>query len=111
MTSVPLYVCATSSVPVAAALVHAGLPTSAALVFLIAGPATNIATVGAVYKTLGLRQLVIYLAVIILGSLGLAYAFDFVVTSTDQRMHHEHMNVFSQICGVALMLLFHQFLY
>ncbi|HPM83129.1 MAG TPA: permease, partial [Candidatus Anammoximicrobium sp.] len=55
--SVPLYVCATASVPIAAALVAGGLPTGAALVFLIAGPATNVATIGAVYRRYGGRVL------------------------------------------------------
>ena len=110
--SVPLYVCATSSVPIAAALVHGGMPTSAALVFLVAGPATNVATIGAVYKTLGLRQLVIYLAVIIVGSLSFAYAFDFVVSSRSEHLHHhEHLGVTSYISGGLLLLLFLKFLF
>ena len=66
--AVPLYVCATASVPIAAALVASGLPTGAALVFLMAGPATNVATLGAVYRTLGRRPLAIYLSTIIVGS-------------------------------------------
>lgn len=109
--SVPLYVCATSSVPIAAALVHGGMPTSAALVFLVAGPATNVATIGAVYKTLGFRQLVIYLAVIIIGSLSLAYAFDFVVSSGSEHLHHhEHLGPAAYISGAILLLLFLKFL-
>ena len=50
--SVPLYVCATASVPIAAALVMKGVPASAALVFLMAGPASNMATIGAIYRSL-----------------------------------------------------------
>lgn len=82
LISLPLYVCATSSVPIAAALVHAGFPAGAALVFLMAGPATNIATIGAVYRGFGARVLGAYLAVIILGSVGLGYIFAFVVPVT-----------------------------
>ena len=74
--AIPLYVCATSSVPVAAALVAAGMPIGAALVFLMAGPATNMATLGAVKRGFGTRILVIYLATIVVGSLGLGLAFD-----------------------------------
>jgi len=76
LISLPLYVCATASVPIAAALVAGGLPMSAALVFLMAGPATNVATMGAVYRTLGKRTLVIYLSTLIVGSLGFGLAFD-----------------------------------
>lgn len=50
---IPLYVCSVSSIPVAAALVHAGFPVGSALVFLLAGPVTNAATMGAVRRTLG----------------------------------------------------------
>jgi len=82
LISLPLYVCATSSVPIAAALVHAGFPPGAALVFLMAGPATNIATIGAVYRGFGARVLGTYLAVIIVGSVGLGYVFAFVVPVT-----------------------------
>jgi hypothetical protein len=67
--SVPLYVCATASVPIAAALVAGGFPPSAALVFLMAGPATNVATIGAVGRTFGRSNLIIYLTTIIAGSL------------------------------------------
>lgn len=66
---IPLYVCSTASVPIAAGLVRAGFAPGAALVFLMAGPATNAATIGAVRKTLGGRVLFIYLSVIILVSL------------------------------------------
>lgn len=77
--SLPLYVCATASVPVAASLVAAGLPAGAALVFLMAGPASNVATVGAVYRTFGRRTLAIYLGTLVVGSLGLGMLFDWVV--------------------------------
>ena len=65
----PLYVCATASVPIAAQLVASGLPSGAALVFLIAGPATNVATVGAIFGKFGFRVLLIYLSTIICGSI------------------------------------------
>ncbi|MGZ0655862.1 SO_0444 family Cu/Zn efflux transporter [Coraliomargarita sp. W4R72] len=59
--SLPLYVCATASIPMAYALMAAGLSPGAALVFLIAGPATNTATIVTVWKMLGHRATVIYL--------------------------------------------------
>jgi uncharacterized membrane protein YraQ (UPF0718 family)/copper chaperone CopZ len=74
--SVPLYVCATASVPIAASLVAAGLPTGAALVFLMAGPATNLATIGAVRRAFGGRVLGVYLGTIIGGSAALGLLFD-----------------------------------
>lgn len=89
--SVPLYVCATASVPIAAALVAAGLPPSAALVFLMAGPATNVATIGAIYRSLGARASAIYLGTIVIGSAGLGIAFDSVIApQTIAAAAHEH---------------------
>lgn len=74
--SVPLYVCATGSVPIAAALVAGGLPAGSALVFLMAGPATNVATIGAVYRALGGRTLAVYLGTIVVGSIAAGLLFD-----------------------------------
>jgi len=64
LIGIPFYVCATASTPLAAALIAQGLSPGAALVFLLAGPATNPATMGWVFKDLGGRALVIYLLVI-----------------------------------------------
>jgi len=87
--SVPLYVCATASVPIAAALVAGGLPAGAAVVFLMAGPATNVATLGAVYRTLGLRTTLIYLSVVVVFSFGLGLGFDQLLP-TAQATPHVH---------------------
>jgi len=89
--ALPLYVCATASVPIAAALIAQGMPTGAALVFLMAGPATNIATIGAVRRAFGGRVLFVYLATVILGSVGLAYLYDaFMPLQALGSLTHEH---------------------
>lgn len=89
--ALPLYVCATASVPIAAALIAQGMPTGAALVFLMAGPATNIATIGAVKRAFGGRVLSAYLATVIVGSVGLAYVYDaFIPFEALGTMTHEH---------------------
>jgi uncharacterized membrane protein YraQ (UPF0718 family) len=78
--AVPMYVCATASLPIAAGLMLSGVSAGAAFVFLSAGPATNTVTIGVVKKMLGTKSLVIYLGSIIIGSilfgLGLDYIFD-----------------------------------
>ena len=66
--SVPMYICATASTPIAAGLLLAGVSPGAVLVFMLAGPATNIATLGVVTKELGKRALYGYLG----GVLGVA---------------------------------------
>ena len=89
--ALPLYVCATASVPIAAALIAQGMPTGAALVFLMAGPATNIATIGAVKRAFGGRVLLVYLATVIVGSVSLAYIYDaFIPFEALGDLSHEH---------------------
>jgi uncharacterized membrane protein YraQ (UPF0718 family) len=61
---VPLYICATSSTPIAAALILKGVSPGAALVFLLAGPATNITSLTVLIGVLGRRATIIYLAAI-----------------------------------------------
>ncbi|WP_144211354.1 SO_0444 family Cu/Zn efflux transporter [Shewanella donghaensis] len=68
LISVPMYICATASTPIAAGLLLAGVSPGAVLVFMMAGPATNIATLGVVAKELGKRALFGYLG----GVLGVA---------------------------------------
>lgn len=69
VASVPLYVCATGSVPIAAVLLMKGLSPGAAIVFLMAGPATNAATITVIGKVLGKKTLTSYLISIIGGAL------------------------------------------
>jgi hypothetical protein len=59
---IPLYICATASTPIAAALILKGVSPGAALVFLLAGPATNLASLTVLVGTLGKRATAIYLS-------------------------------------------------
>ncbi len=92
VASVPLYICATGSVPIAAVLMMKGLSPGAALVFLMAGPATNIATITVIGKTLGKRTLIAYLASIIGGALFFGYLTDLLLPSSYflSIMSHDH---------------------
>ena len=63
--AVPMYICSTGSIPVAAALIMKGLSPGAALVMLMAGPAVNMASILVVRKALGTRFTAIYLLVIV----------------------------------------------
>ncbi len=65
----PLYVCATGSIPIAAALMAKGLSPGAALAFLLAGPATNTVAIAVSRSLVGRRGTAIYLAVIVGGSI------------------------------------------
>ncbi len=59
---IPLYICATASTPIAAALILKGVSPGAALVFLLAGPATNMASLTVLIGVLGMRATAIYLS-------------------------------------------------
>jgi hypothetical protein len=77
---IPLYVCATASVPIAAGLIHLGASPGAALAFLIVGAATNPAAVTTVWKVLGHRTTVVYLVTIGLSAMLCGLVFDALST-------------------------------
>jgi hypothetical protein len=70
---IPLYICASASTPVAAALVLKGLSPGAALVFLLAGPATNVATITVIMRYFGKMTTLIYVTSIAACSLFLGW--------------------------------------
>jgi hypothetical protein len=80
---IPVYVCATASVPVAAALILKGLTPGAALVFLMTGPATNAASFITIWKTLGRATAFIYLATVAGCALLGGILLDLLATSVD----------------------------
>ena len=74
--AIPMYICATGSIPIAVALMMKGLTPGAGLVLLMAGPACNVASILVVGRVLGRRTLVTYLASIIVGSIGFGLLID-----------------------------------
>jgi len=105
--AVPLYVCATASLPIAAALMLAGVSPGAAFVFLTAGPATNTVTIGVVKSMLGVTSLYIYLGTIIIGSmlfgLGLDYIFDSNSIDASKLIHmHEEVGLIEILSSIIL---------
>lgn len=76
--AIPMYVCATGSIPIAVALMMKGLTPGAALVLLMAGPACNLASILVVRKVLGVRTLVVYLLSIVVGAICFGVAIDYL---------------------------------
>ena len=97
----PMYVCATSSTPVAAVLIAKGLSPGAALVFLLAGPATNAATMVVVWRDLGRRSLALYLASIAVVAVLFGLLTDLVLASTPSLATSLHAHVHAAPTGVA----------
>lgn len=73
---IPMYICATASTPIAAALILKGVSPGAALVFLLAGPATNVAALAVLVKILGKGGVAVYLATIAVVSVLCGLALD-----------------------------------
>lgn len=76
--AMPMYVCATGSIPIAVALMLKGLTPGAALVLLMAGPACNLASMLVVRKVLGVKTTAVYLLSIILGAIGFGCLVDYL---------------------------------
>lgn len=110
--SIPMYICATASTPIAAGLLLAGVAPGAVLVFMMAGPATNIATLGVVAKELGRKALAGYLLGVLGGALIFGYLVDFLVArfniSVVPQIGPEHTLLPSWLtltCGIILAVL------
>lgn len=104
---IPIYVCATASVPIAAALMAKGVTPGAAFAFLVAGPATNAATLLTLRKLLGTRVAVIYLLTIICAAWGGGFLLDrlFVLTGLPHA-HNGHSLLSDSVkSGASLVLL------
>ena len=112
--SIPLYICATGSIPLAAILILKGISPGAAFVLLMAGPATNAATITMIGKVLGKRSLLAYLGTIIVGALSFGLLIDYVLPVewftqiANEHLMHNHgtgLNGWQITSGVVLLLL------
>lgn len=113
--AIPMYLCATGSIPIAVALMLKGLTPGAGLVLLMAGPACNFASILVVRKVLGTRTLVTYLASIIVGAIGFGYLIDWLQfsgtvnfmghLSAQGACCHEPYSWFSWVCNALLAIL------
>ena len=82
LLGIPLYVCSSGSVPIALAFIKAGISPGAALIFLITGPATNAATLTTLWKIIGKKQLIVFLATLALCALGAG----FIINAMDLKL-------------------------
>ncbi len=78
LVGIPMYICATASTPVAAALILKGVSPGAALVFLLVGPATNVTSLSVLFGILGKRATFIYLAALSLFAVVSGLVLDYV---------------------------------
>lgn len=117
--AVPMYLCATGSIPIAVALMLKGLSPGTALVLLMAGPAVNVASMLVVQKVMGRRTLLLYLLSIVGGAVAFALTIDYLLprqwfTAHLEAMHsccHEHTPWFNVSCSILLLILLLNALY
>lgn len=110
--SIPMYLCATGSIPIAMALMLKGLTPGAALVLLMAGPACNAASILVVGKVLGKRTMLIYLVSIVVGAILFGFGIDHLLPrewfsapiSHYAACHEEGVGLFSYLCTAFLLV-------
>jgi uncharacterized membrane protein YraQ (UPF0718 family) len=96
LISIPMYVCATASTPIAVGLLLSGITPGAALVFMLTGPATNIATLMVIRNELGKRELALYLLAIVSSALTAGLILDYLFDQFNWQMqlsHGEHSDM------------------
>ena len=113
--AMPMYTCATGSIPLALALVEKGVTPGAALVLLMAGPATSIASMLVVGKAFGKRTLVAYLVSIAFGAMFFGFIVDTFLMDTflasmlphaSAECHgHGALGVFDYVCAIVFAVL------
>lgn len=113
IVAIPMYVCATGSIPIALSLMLKGLSPGTALVLLMAGPAANFASFTLISREMGRRAASIYLGSIILGAIAFGLAIDYLLPAQwfdlgmihPYGMHHHDFSLFSTLCSIILVIL------
>jgi hypothetical protein len=93
LVGIPLYICATASIPIAASLILAGVSPGAAFALLMTGPATNVATISTIWKVLGPRTCLIYLGTMMVAAFAGGMLLDQLISlnTLQATMHHDWM--------------------
>ena len=105
--SLPIYVCATASIPIAVVLMAKGITPGAAFIFLMAGPATNASSIAVIKNILGKRTLYHYLVLIAFTAISFGYILDNFLTITLPDMSsHTHHHVMDDYGSIILSVIF-----
>jgi uncharacterized membrane protein YraQ (UPF0718 family) len=111
--AIPLYTCATASLPIAAAFMLQGMSAGAVFIFLTAGPATSAVTMSVVYKMLGRISLIVYVLTIAILSLIFGFAFDtFFGTLEILNIAHDmdELSILNRSASILMLLLMFYYL-
>ena len=113
LIAVPMYICATGSIPIAMSLMLKGLTPGVAFVLLMAGPAANFASIVILNRTLGRKATVIYVASVVAVAIGFGCLIDYCLPASwfsprsmmMHAHHHAHLGWFESLCSVVLVAL------
>lgn len=113
VVAIPMYVCATGSIPIALSLMLKGLSPGTALVLLMAGPAANFASFTLISREMGRKAALTYLGSIVVGAICFGLAVDYLLPSgwfdpvaVHASAHGESgTGLFATVCGIALAIL------
>lgn len=113
LIAVPMYICATGSIPIAMSLMLKGLSPGVAFVMLMAGPAANFASILILDKTYGRKATCIYVSSVVITAISFGLIIDFLLpaswftiySSIDGHNAHMHMGWFENACSITLGLL------
>lgn len=112
--AIPMYTCATGSIPIALSLMMKGMTPGAAFVLLMAGPAINTASMLVISKAFGKKQTIFYMVSIVLGAISFGMVMDYLLPSSwfditkmsEMALSSEggHNEWFSVACGVVFLV-------
>lgn len=115
LVGIPMYICASASTPIAASLVLKGMSPGTALIFLLTGPATNVANLVVLKKSIGTKGIMLNLVAIALCSYVLSYVVDafyakvggpnFVLNEMQNMEHMEHMGSLHYLACIVFLLI------
>ncbi|MGX5175446.1 SO_0444 family Cu/Zn efflux transporter [Aliikangiella sp. IMCC44653] len=108
LIGIPMYICATASTPIAAGFLAVGVSPGAVLVFLLAGPATNLSTMGMIRQEMGNKTLAVYLFSILSASISLGYLSDWLIQQFQLTYHQlaaQHHQMHESTLSIILALL------
>ena len=110
LIGLPMYICSTSSIPIAISLIIAGINPGAAFVFLFVGPATNVATIATLQKALGKKVIVLYLCVLVFMALALGFLLDWIFelvgVNISQFLLEKHTHMIQSPYHIAIAIFF-----
>ena len=110
LIAIPMYICATGSIPIAMSLMLKGLSPGVAFVMLMAGPAANFASILILDKTQGRKATAVYVSSVVITAIAFGFIIDFLLphswftinAATDSHNAHMHMGWFETACSITL---------